>query len=651
MPALSVRNLTMTFIERNLFTDVSFDVEERDKVGFIGANGVGKTTLFKILNGEISPVSGTVTFSKNVRPGYMEQHACNNPRADVYHELLSVFDYLSDMETEISALAHQIDNKSGNLDELVERQTMLIEQFERAGGLTYKSRTRSALLGLGFSENDFTMPVGNLSGGQRSKLCLAKLLLSQSNMLLLDEPTNHLDIDAIAWLEGFLRDFKGAMIIISHDRYFLDNVTNKTIELEHNRAMVYKGSYSEFVKKKESVNESLKNKYEHDLREIKRIEGIVEQQKRWGQAHNFITAASKQKEADRIKDGLVAPESELETMRMHFEPRCESGNDVLICKNLAKSFDDKQLFKNVDIHIRKGERVFIIGGNGCGKTTLFRILTGKTPMNSGEYDYGANVEIGYFDQMQQNLDLSKTALDEVWDTFPNMTQTEVRSALASFLFKGDEVFKPLSKMSGGERARVSLLKLMLKGSNFLLLDEPTNHLDASSREELEKTLLDYSGTMLIVSHDRYFINKIADRILLLTNNGVKEYLGNYDYYLERTTAEKSGAVPTENKKDKKEKTQNDYFLQKQKQSEERKRQTKLKKAEAEIERLDEEIAKTQELLSSEEVAADYEKLMELSKLLEDLQKQQEEQYEIWEELESMAEWSPYSRDERQISLA
>lgn len=637
MPALSVRNLTMTFIERNLFTDVSFDVEERDKVGFIGANGVGKTTLFKILNGEISPVSGTVTFSKNVRPGYMEQHACNNPRADVYHELLSVFDYLSDMETEISALAHQIDNKSGNLDELVERQTMLIEQFERAGGLTYKSRTRSALLGLGFSENDFTMPVGNLSGGQRSKLCLAKLLLSQSNMLLLDEPTNHLDINAIVWLEGFLRDFKGAMIIISHDRYFLDNVTNKTIELEHNRAMVYTGSYSEFVKKKESVNESLKNKYEHDLKEIKRIEGIVEQQKRWGQAHNFITAASKQKEADRIKDQLVAPESELETMRMHFEPRCESGNDVLICKNLAKSFDDKQLFENVDIHIRKGERVFIIGGNGCGKTTLFRILTGKTPMDSGEYDYGANVEIGYFDQMQQNLDLSKTALDEVWDTFPNMTQTEVRSALASFLFKGDEVFKPLSKMSGGERARVSLLKLMLKGSNFLLLDEPTNHLDASSREELEKTLLDYSGTMLIVSHDRYFINKIADRILLLTNNGVKEYLGNYDYYLERTTAEKQGVVLTESKKEKKEKPQNDYFLQKQKQSEERKRQTKLKKAEAEIERLDEEIAKTQELLSSEEVAADYEKLMELSKLLEDLQKQQEEQYEIWEELESMAE--------------
>lgn len=311
MPALSVRNLTMTFIERNLFTDVSFDVEERDKVGFIGANGVGKTTLFKILNGEISPVSGTVTFSKNVRPGYMEQHACNNPRADVYHELLSVFDHLSDMETEISALAHQIDNKSGNLDELVERQTMLIEQFERAGGLTYKSRTRSALLGLGFSENDFTMPVGNLSGGQRSKLCLAKLLLSQSNMLLLDEPTNHLDIDAIAWLEGFLRDFKGAMIIISHDRYFLDNVTNKTIELEHNRAMVYKGSYSEFVKKKESVNESLKNKYEHDLKEIKRIEGIVEQQNAGDRLTTLSQPQVSRKRPTELKTGLLPPKASL----------------------------------------------------------------------------------------------------------------------------------------------------------------------------------------------------------------------------------------------------------------------------------------------------------------------------------------------------
>lgn len=631
MPALSVRNLTMTFIERNLFTDVSFDIENNDKVGFIGANGVGKTTLFKILNGEISPTSGTVTFEKNTRVGYMEQHACNNPRIDVYNELLSVFDFLDDMEKEISAVTNDIDNKNGDLNELVERQTHLIESFENLGGLTYKSRTRSALLGLGFKESDFTMPVGSLSGGQRSKLCLAKLLLSQSNMLLLDEPTNHLDIGSVNWLEGFLRDFKGAMIIISHDRYFLDKVTNKTIELEHNRTMCYKGAYSEFIEKKKAYNESLKNKYENDIKEIKRIEGIVEQQKRWGREHNFITAASKQKEADRIKAQLVTPDSELETMHMHFEPKCESGNDVLICRGLAKSFGEKHLFKNVDIHIRKGERVFILGANGCGKTTLFKILTGKLPQNSGEYDYGANVQVGYFDQMQQNLDLSKTAIDEVWDTFPNMTQTEVRCAMASFLFKGEEVFKPLSKMSGGERARISLLKLMLKGGNFLLLDEPTNHLDSSSREELENTLKEYGGTLLIISHDRYFINKLADRVLVMSPDGVTEYLGNYDYYLERTKSE-IGENKTEKASANKEKPQNDYFLQKQRQSEERKRKTRLNKAEAEIERLDGEIEKTQALLTSEEVVADYEKLIELTNRLEQLRQEQEEQYLIWEEL-------------------
>lgn len=631
MPALSVRNLTMTFIERNLFTDVSFDIENTDKVGFIGANGVGKTTLFKILNGEISPTSGTVTFEKNTRVGYMEQHACNNPRIDVYNELLSVFDYLADMEKEISNVTNDIDNKNGNLDELVERQTRLIESFENLGGLTYKSRTRAALLGLGFRESDFTMPVGSLSGGQRSKLCLAKLLLSQSNMLLLDEPTNHLDIGSVNWLEGFLRDFKGAMIIISHDRYFLDKVTNKTIELEHNRTMCYKGAYSEFIEKKKAYNESIKNKYENDIKEIKRIENIVEQQKRWGRERNFITAASKQKEADRIKAQLVTPDSELETMHMHFEPKCESGNDVLICRGLAKSFGEKHLFKNVDIHIRKGERIFILGSNGCGKTTLFKILTGKLPQDSGEYDYGANVTTGYFDQMQQNLDLSKTAIDEVWDTFPNMTQTEIRSAMAAFLFRGEEVFKPLSKMSGGERARVSLLKLMLKGDNFLLLDEPTNHLDSSSREELENTLKEYGGTLLIISHDRYFINKLADRVLVMKSDGMTEYLGNYDYYLERTKSE-IGETKAEKSSVNKEKPQNDYFLQKQKQSEERKRKTRLNKTEAEIERLDGEIEKTQALLSSEEVAADYEKLIELTNRLEQLQQEQEEQYLIWEEL-------------------
>ncbi len=629
LPALSVRNLGVTFIDRVLFSGVSFDVESRDKVGFIGANGVGKTTLFRVLNGELSPTDGTVAFEKNTRVGYMEQHACSDPDIDVYHELLGVFDYLSKMETDLAALNQRIARRPDNIDELIEEQMRLIEEHERLGGLTYKSRTRAALLGLGFSEDQFTMPVGSLSGGQRSKLCLAKLLLSRSNLLLLDEPTNHLDIQSVNWLEDFLRDFRGAMIIISHDRYFLDNVTNKTIELEHSKTMCYKGAYSEFIKKKQAYNESLKNKYENDLKEIRRIEGIVEQQKRWGRERNFITAASRQKEADRIKAQLVAPESELETMRMRFEPKCESGNDVLMCRGISKAFGDKQLFKNVNIHIRKGERVFILGENGCGKTTLFKILTAKLPQDRGEFEYGANVMIGYFDQMQQNLNLEKTAIDEVWDTFPNLTQTEVRSALASFLFKGDEVFKPLQKMSGGERARISLLKLMLRGSNLLLLDEPTNHLDAASREELENTLLDYSGTLLIISHDRYFINKLADRVLALGKDGVKEYLGNYDYYLERT---KDEAAPKAQADGKREKPQNEYFLKKQQASEERKRQTRLKKAEEEIERLDAEIEEIQTLLSTEETAADYERLMELSERLEVLQKEQEEQYEIWEQL-------------------
>lgn len=630
LAALSVSNLTMTFIERNLFTDVSFEVESRDKVGFIGANGVGKTTLFKILDGEISPTSGNVVFAKDTVVGYMEQHACNNPRISIFNELLSVFDYLAEIEQEIAEVTNAIEeNKADDLNALVERQTRLIDEYERLGGLTYKSRTRSALLGLGFMESELDMPVGNLSGGQRSKLSLAKLLLSKSNFLLLDEPTNHLDINAVNWLEGFLRDFKGAMIIISHDRYFLDNVTNKTIELEHCKTMCYKGAYSEFIKKKEAYNESLKNKYENDLNEIKRIEGIVEQQKRWGRERNFITAASKQKEADRIKAQLVKPESELDTVKMRFTPKYESGSDVLMCNNLAKSFGDKKLFSDVNIHIKKGEKVFILGGNGCGKTTLFRILTGKCPQDIGEYEYGTNVSVGYFDQLQQNLNLENTAVDEIWDTFPQMTQTEVRSALASFLFKGDEVFKPLSKMSGGERARISLVKLMLKGDNLLLLDEPTNHLDSASREELEKTLADYSGTLLIISHDRYFINKLADRVLVLNKDGITEYLGNYDYYVEHMKAE---PVEVKVAVAKKEKPQNDYFLQKQRQSEERKRQTKLKKAEEAIERLDEEIAKTQDLLSSEEVAADYEKLIELTKKLEELQNEQEEQYAIWEEL-------------------
>ena len=631
MPALSLSKLSMAFGERILFEDLSFEVEARDKVGLIGRNGVGKTTLFKIICGELEPSSGVVADERGLHIGYMEQHACSAGSRSIYDELESVFDELRAMEHEIEKITITIEHSTGDLSALIARQTELIERFERDGGLTYQSRTRAALLGLGFREEEFGMPTAALSGGQRSKLSLLKLLLSGSDLLLLDEPTNHLDIASVAWLEGFLRDFKGAMIIISHDRYFLDAVTNKTVEIEHKKCLSYKGAYSEFIKKKQAYEKALQNKYENDLKEIRRIEGIIEQQKRWNRERNIRTAASKQKEIDRIKADMITPDGETEDIRMRFTPRHESGNDVLIARDLSKAFGDKRLFQNVDLHITKGERVFILGDNGCGKTTLFRILNGKLRPDTGEYTYGAMVDIGYFDQMQENLNLNNTAIDEIWNTYPHLTETRVRSSLAAFLFKGDEVYKPLSAMSGGERARISLLKLMLGGYNLLLLDEPTNHLDAGSREALENTLSSYEGTLLIISHDRYFINKLADRVLALDKNGVTEYLGNYDSYLEHIAAHPAPIAAKAAPKT--EKPLNDWQLRKQRQSEERKRQTKIAKTEAEIEQLEAETATLQNTLAQEAVQSDYEQLIALTQRLEEARQQLEDLYELWDTLQ------------------
>ena len=633
MPVLSLSKIAMGFGERTLFENVSFEVESRDKVGLIGRNGVGKTTLFKIICGELEPTAGVVATERGLNVGYMEQHACSAGDRSVYDELESVFDELKRMEHEIEKITVTIEHSTGNLTDLIARQTELIERFERDGGLTYKSRTRSALMGLGFREAEFGMPTSALSGGQRSKLSLLKLLLSGSDLLLLDEPTNHLDVASVAWLEGFLRDFKGAMIIISHDRYFLDAVTNKTVEIEHSKCMTYKGAYSEFIKKKQAYEQALENKYQNDIKEIHRIEGIIEQQRRWNRERNIRMAESKQKEIDRIKAQMVEPDGSLEGIRMRFDVRHESGNDVLIAKDLSKAFGDKRLFKNVDMHITKGERVFILGDNGCGKTTLFRILNGKLRPDSGEYEYGAMVDVGYFDQMQENLNLNNTAIDEIWNAYPRMTETKIRSSLAAFLFKGDEVYKPLSAMSGGERARISLLKLMLGGYNLLLLDEPTNHLDATSREALEDTLREYEGTLVVISHDRYFINKLADRVLAMTKDGLTEYLGNYDNYLERISQQETAQTGQSAPAKKAEKPMNDYQLKKLRQSEERKRRTRLVKTEAEIETLESETEELQSALSDEAVQSDYEKLIALTAQLEEKQARLEELYELWEELQ------------------
>lgn len=631
MAVLSVHNLEMSFSERVLFSQVSFDIEASDKVGFIGVNGVGKTTLFKILCGKMEQTGGDFFTSKNLKIGYMEQHACSNSENTVYNELLSVFPHLIRMEEEIDRL--NLDLEMGRSDEkTIMRHTELSEQFAAMDGLVYKSRTASALTGLGFKQEDFNMPVKKLSGGQRSKLSLAKLLLSGSDIILLDEPTNHLDINSVGWLESFIRDFKGAAIIISHDRYFLDTVTNKTMELEHEKLQMYKGNYTEFIRKKEEEKKAAENKYKKDMAEIKRIEGIIEQQKRWNREKNIKTAESKQKEIDRIKENLVVPESELENIKFKFQPNTESGNDVLMCEGVSKTFGEKKIFENVNMHIRKGEKVFIVGSNGCGKTTLFRIIMGTVPADRGEIDFGAKVETEYFDQMQENLNMEKTAMDEIWDEYPKMTQTQVRTSLGAFLFKGDEVFKPINQMSGGERARVSLLKLMLGGGNFLLLDEPTNHLDTTSREALEESLKSYEGTMLIISHDRYFINKLADRILELKPEGMTEYLGNYDYYMEKRlekSGQDSGKTHTETKKSA---GAIDYKMKKEMQAQERKRRSMLKKTEQEIEETELEMEKVNEQLADPQVTSDYQKLIELSGKLEELKAKQEQLYEQWAEL-------------------
>ena len=620
MSTVSVHNLTLSFGESTVFKDISFDVFEKDKVGLVGVNGAGKTSLFKVLKGEYLPDSGACFIGKNVKIGYMEQHTCSDNKT-LYDELISVFSDLIQMERELEDISEKLTQNATH--ELIARQDVLTNEFQKNGGLTYKSLTRSSLIGLGFDEKDFAMPTSKLSGGQRSKLILAKLLLSKADLLLLDEPTNHLDISAVEWLEGFLSSFTGAYIVVSHDRYFLDKVTDKTIEIENHKLRCYKGNYSEFLVKKEAEQKAIREKYENDLKEIERIEGIIAQQRQWNREKNIKTAESKEKVIERIRAQMVAPDERLQKIRFDFTPKCVSGEDVLEVTDVSKSFGDKKIFENVSFNIKRGERVFLLGDNGCGKTTLLKILMKDYFADSGKFKFGANLFTGYFDQVQAKLDLSKTAIEEVWSAFPYLTETKVRNALAAFLFKGDEVYKVLEKCSGGERARIALLKLMLGKFNFLLLDEPTNHLDAYSREELENTLLDYSGTMLIVSHDRYFINKLATSIIELTPRGVNHYLGNYDDYAEKrfvAVQEKKQSTPAK---------VNDYKLKKERASNLRKLKTRLTRVEQAIEEAEEKAASLEERLNSN---PPYEELMEITEALQIATEERDALYIEWEEI-------------------
>ena len=634
MIVLSGSSLSVSFGGETLFHDVGFRLDENGRAGLVGVNGCGKTTLMHIISGKLEPENGSINKAAGVRLGCMEQYVIRDDSVTLYDEVLEIFRPLIDMENELADITVAIDT-GDHSEQTLARQMQLREAFERDGGLTYKARTASALTGLGFTEDSFTKPVSILSGGQKSKAQLAKLLLSGCEILLLDEPTNHLDITACEWLEKFLTEYKGAYIVISHDRYFLDKVTDTTFEMVNKTLREYKGNYTRHLELKEEEREAKQRVYDRTVKEIKRIEGIVEQQKRWGQEHNFITAASKQKQADRLKETLDKPEDEPEAIKFTFKAKEGGANDALMAKGLSKSFGGAPIFQNAELDIKRNTTTFILGENGCGKTTLLKILTGQYEADSGEYKIGNNIQLGYYDQAQTDLDPSKTVIDEVWDKYPRMTQTEVRSALAQFLFKGDDVFKNVGKLSGGEKARVSLLKLMLSKANMLMLDEPTNHLDIQSREALENALSEYGGTLIVVSHDRYLINKLADRIVWLDKSGTMNIDGNYDRYIEMREAKEK--TQSEEIKPVKESGKNDYKERKERESTLRKLKGALARCEAAIEENEKKTAELALLLSDPDVASDYEKASELSVEIAALKEKEDELTAQWMELSEQIE--------------
>ena len=634
MALLSASNLKKAFGTDVVFSGVSFEIQPNDRIGLVGINGSGKTTLLKILTGELPCDEGDVYKARDTVPGYMEQHVCRDLDRSAYAEVLTVFSGLLQMERNLEAVNQALLAKPENLDELIASQADLNDRFVRGGGLTCRSRARSALLGLGFDDAQMAMPVGVLSGGQKAKLQLAKMLLGGANLLLLDEPTNHLDIASVGWLEDFLRSYQGAFLVISHDRYFLDRITNRTFEMESGRLTPYKGGYTAYLAQKEENELSARRRYENTKKEISRIEGIVAQQRQWNRERNIRTAESKLKAIERLESTLEAPDAKPESIHFDFGISRRGGNDVLTVENLSLGFDGKPLFRGVNLEIHRGERVFLIGPNGCGKTSLLKTLLSVYRPDAGEIRFGAGIDVGYYDQIQSGLHPEKTVLDEIWDSYPKMSRTEIRGALAVFLFRGDDVFKSVKALSGGERARVLLLRLMLSRANFLLLDEPTNHLDIGSCEALEAALQGYEGTLLIVSHDRYLINKIADRVYCLDGTGATEYIGNYDSYLQksaRSVQEQAEKAPTK---------PNDYKLRKEQEAELRRKRAALRKTEQELEAVEAETARTQEELQKPETAADYEAAMTLTEKLGELKSRGDSLFERWsrlsEELEAAA---------------
>ena len=631
MLLLNGSDINKSFSGETLFENVSFNVYDKDKIGFVGVNGAGKSTLFKIITGEVEYDSGDLSKSREAKIGYLEQHPVSDSTRTVMEEILTVFSEVTAVEEQLAGVQSDLENHNGDMNALISRQAALQERFMALDGTHYKSKIRSVLTGLGFSEDVFDMPLGNLSGGQKTRIALCKILLSDTNLLLLDEPTNHLDIDSVEWLEEFLDNYKGAFIVISHDRFFLDRITNKTFEIENKHFRSYDGSYSEYIAQREIERLSEQRDYDWKVREIHRLEEVVEQQRRWKHKKNKKTHTldNTRKMIERLEKTLVEPEKAPKSMRFHFKACAGGANNVLVTENLGMRFGENELFRGVDIRIKKGEKVFLLGPNGCGKTTLLKILMGQLEQASGEYKIGDNIFVGYYDQFKENLNRDKTVIGEIWDEYPELTQTDVRNALALFLFQGDDVFKDIRALSGGELARVELTKLLLQKVNFLIMDEPTNHLDIASREALESALYDYDGTMLMVSHDRYFINKLADRILYLTHDGIAAFDGNYDDYLENRQVLRAVTKPEEKAEEK----GRDYKERKRQEAEKRKILNRYAKVEELIDAAEKKIAELEAAYDDPGIASDYEKLGEISGQIDALKGELDGLMEEWESLQ------------------
>ncbi|MDF2887730.1 MAG: transporter related protein [Lacrimispora sp.] len=633
---LSCSNISKAFGTNEVIKRASFHIEDHEKAAIVGINGAGKSTLLKMIIGELVADEGDVVISKGKTLGYLSQHQELSGDRTVYEEVLEVKRPIMDMEAKIRKLEMDMKHVSGDeLEEMLTVYSRLNHEFELQNGYAYQSEVTGVLKGLGFTEDEFQKPVSALSGGQKTRVALGRLLLTKPDIILLDEPTNHLDMDSIAWLEGYLINYDGSVIIVAHDRYFLNRVATKIIELDNGIMSVYQGNYTEYSSKRAMIREAKMKAYLNQQQEIKHQEEVIAKLKSFNREKSIRRAESREKLLDKI-EVLEKPSEVNDEMRIQLEPNVISGNDVLTVRDLKKSFGDNLLFNHIGFEIKRGERVAIIGGNGAGKTTILKILNCILAPDQGEVSLGSKVHIGYYDQEHQVLHMEKTLFDELQDTYPFMNNTQIRNILAAFLFTGDDVYKRVKDLSGGERGRVSLAKLMLSEANFLILDEPTNHLDITSKEILEGALVNYTGTVLYVSHDRYFINKTATRILDLTNQTLVNYIGNYDYYLEKkdimtgllNPVTETASVASEEASD----TKLDWKAQKEEQAKIRKRQNELKKTEEEIHKLETRDGEIDELLVKEEIFTDVPKLMELNQEKETISKRLEELYELWGEL-------------------